>query len=290
MIGARHTKRKRRNPRILFGQLDPPIVFLYPAASMTRGAITMDGLQTNSIKTGSEVTLNGLSYAVNGKTILTDISVATQAARVGIVGRNGSGKSTLARLIAGLVAPTSGTARMNGLNLFKDRKAALREIGILFQNPDHQIIFPTVDEEITFGLRQLGHTKENATAMTRETLTRFGKSHWAGAYINTLSQGQKHLVCLMAVVAMGPKTIILDEPFTGLDIPTKAQLNRYLARYDGGLIHITHDPADLAGYDQVIWLEQGKLAQIGAAHDVLPAYIARMTALGESDDISDLAD
>lgn len=256
---------------------------------MTRGAMTMDGLQTNSTEHGCDIALDGLCFAVDGKAILSDISVNLTASRIGVVGRNGSGKSTLARVIAGLVAPTSGTARMDGLHLSQDRKAALRQVGILFQNPDHQIIFPTVDEEIGFGLRQLGHGKDAVAKMTRDTLTRFGKSHWAGAYINTLSQGQKHLVCLMAVVAMGPKTIILDEPFTGLDIPTKAQLNRYLANYKGGLIHITHDPADLAGYDQVIWLEQGKLAQNGAAADVLPAYIARMTALGGSDDISDLA-
>jgi biotin transport system ATP-binding protein len=250
----------------------------------------MDGLQTNSTDIGSDIALNNLCYAVSGKTILSGISLQTNAARIGIVGRNGSGKSTLARVIAGLVAPTSGTALVGGLNLFKDRKAALKQIGILFQNPDHQIIFPTVDEEISFGLRQLGLTKDAAEQMTQDTLANFNKSHWAGAYINTLSQGQKHLVCLMAVTAMAPKAIILDEPFTGLDIPTKTQLNRYLARYDGGLIHITHDPADLAGYDTAIWLEQGELQQMGSATDVLPAYIAHMTTLGGSDDISDLAD
>jgi biotin transport system ATP-binding protein len=252
--------------------------------------MTMDGLQTSSTDQGSDIALNGLCYVVNGKAILSGISLQTDAARIGIVGRNGSGKSTLARVIAGLVAPTSGTARVNGLDLVKDRKAALKQIGILFQNPDHQIIFPIVDEEIGFGLRQLGQSKDAAIKMTQDTLASFGKSHWAGTYINTLSQGQKHLVCLMAVTAMAPNAIILDEPFSGLDIPTKAQLNRYLSRYHGGLIHITHDPIDLADYDVVIWLEQGKLQQTGAAADVLPAYVARMNALGESDDISDLAD
>ncbi|MCG3269288.1 ABC transporter ATP-binding protein [Yoonia sp. I 8.24] len=249
----------------------------------------MDGLQTKSSNRANDIALDDLCYAVGGKVILSNITLQTTAARVGVVGRNGSGKSTLARVIAGLAAPSAGNALVGGHDLFKDRKAALREVGILFQNPDHQIIFPTVDEEISFGLRQLGATKDAAAAMTQDTLTNFGKAHWAGAYINTLSQGQKHLVCLMAITAMAPKAIILDEPFSGLDIPTKAQLNRYLARYAGGVIHISHDPDDLAGYDQVIWLEQGKIAQIGAATEVLPAYIARMTALGGSDDISDLS-
>ncbi len=249
----------------------------------------MDGRQTNSTTRANSISLNDLSFAVGGKVILSNISLQTTAARVGIVGRNGSGKSTLARLIAGLVAPTAGHALVGGHDLFKDRKAALREVGILFQNPDHQIIFPTVDEEISFGLRQLGATKDAAAATTQDTLANFGKAHWAGAYINTLSQGQKHLVCLMAITAMAPKAIILDEPFSGLDIPTKAQLNRYLAHYAGGVIHISHDPDDLTGYDQVIWLEQGEIAQIGAAAEVLPAYIARMTTLGGGDDISDLS-
>jgi len=254
--------------------------------------MTMDGLHTG-IKTaavGSDIALADLCYAVAGKSILSDVSIQTNAARVGIVGRNGSGKSTLARLIAGLITPTSGTAKVNGKDLFKNRKAALTEIGILFQNPDHQIIFPTVEEEISFGLRQLGQSKDTAATKTQETLSSFGKAHWSEAYINTLSQGQKHLVCLMAVAAMAPKTIILDEPFTGLDIPTKAQLNRYLSQYHGSLIHITHDPADLTEYDYVIWLEQGAVQQTGHPDNVLPAYVARMNELGGSDDISDLSD
>ena len=230
-----------------------------------------------------------MQYAIDGKTILSNIDLQLQVPRLGIVGRNGSGKSTFARLIAGLVSPTEGQITLNGHQLDNDRKAALREVGILFQNPDHQIIFPTVSEEIAFGLRQIGQSKEVATENTTATLAQFGKSHWAEAYINTLSQGQKHLLCLMAVVAMGPKAVILDEPFTGLDIPTKAQLQRYLASYHGSLIHITHDPADLVGYDHVIWLEQGKVAQSGAAQDVMTAYTTHMETLGGTDDISDLS-
>ncbi|KJZ19173.1 energy-coupling factor ABC transporter ATP-binding protein [Loktanella sp. S4079] len=251
----------------------------------------MDGLHTETQHptVGSTIALTGLSFSVTNKVILSDVSVETNAARIGIVGRNGSGKSTLARILAGLIAPTSGTACVNGHNLSKDRKAALTEVGILFQNPDHQIIFPTVNEEISFGLRQLGLSKDIAAQKTNEILTRFGKSHWAEAYINTLSQGQKHLVCLMAVTAMGPKAIILDEPFTGLDIPTKAQLNRYLNHYHGSLIHITHAPEDLKGYDHIIWLEQGKVEKSGPADAILPEYIQRMQTLGGLDDISDLS-
>ena len=237
----------------------------------------------------TQIELSDLCFAVDGKQILQAITQQISVRRSGIVGRNGSGKSTVARIIAGLVAPTSGVARLNGHDLVKDRKQALRDVGILFQNPDQQIIFPTVREEIGFGLRQLGNSKARADEMTLDTLAGFGKSHWIDAHIHTLSQGQKHLVCLMAIVAMTPRLIILDEPFTGLDIPTKAQLTRALAQYQGSLLHISHDPADLAGYDHVIWLEQGKVVQSGSADDVLHAYIAEMTAVGGSDDIAVLS-
>ena len=243
----------------------------------------------NTATAGVEITLADVCFAVDDKQILRGITHQTAVNRIGIVGRNGSGKTTLARVIAGLVAPTAGRVRVAGHDLSVDRRKALRDVGILFQNPDHQIIFPTVREEIGFGLRQLGQSKVAADQGVQTVLADFGKTHWIDAHIHTLSQGQKHLVCLMAVVAMAPRMIILDEPFTGLDIPTKAQLTRALAQYRGNLLHITHDPADLAGYDHVIWIERGQIAQAGSAAVVLAAYIDAMTVFGGSDDIAVLA-
>ena len=239
--------------------------------------------------TGSAVSLSGVGFRVDGRDILNDLNFSMDVPRVGIVGRNGSGKSTLARLLAGLIAPTSGEIRVNGKDLAQDRKAALREVGILFQNPDHQIIFPTVLEEVAFGLTQLGQLRAEAEQNARATLQDFGKSHWADANVSTLSQGQKHLVCLMAVTAMNPNMLILDEPFAGLDIPTKAQLRRYLHRYSGTLVHISHDPDDLRGYDQMLWLDQGQIAQSGAGDAVLEAYAKAMIQRGKDDDLSDLS-
>ena len=240
-------------------------------------------------QTENTLSLANVGYDVTGKTILDGVSFEVSASRIGIVGRNGSGKSTLARLLAGLVEPTKGELKINGLNLAKDRKTALADVGILFQNPDHQIIFPTVEEEISFGLRQQGLSREEAADRAAMTLSEFGKSHWASANISALSQGQKHLVCMMAIIAMEPRLIILDEPFTGLDIPTKTQLTRYLSRYHGGLAHISHDPVDLLDYEKIIWLDEGRLASMGGAGPVLNAYIAKMEELGGLDDISALS-
>ncbi|UWQ16022.1 energy-coupling factor ABC transporter ATP-binding protein (plasmid) [Aliiroseovarius sp. M344] len=235
----------------------------------------------------AQIRFDAVDQLIDGRAILSGVSVDLNARRIGVIGRNGSGKTTFARLLAGLVAPTAGAVTIDGINPAKDRRAALALVGILFQNPDHQIIFPTVIEEVAFGLRQLGQDDPDARALA--VLERFGKAHWRDAHVHSLSQGQKQLVCLMSILAMTPRILILDEPFAGLDIPTRMQLARYLDRYDGTLVHVSHDPRDLAGYDQVLWLDRGALQAQGVAGDVLAAFTDDMTKQGEGDDISDLS-
>lgn len=243
---------------------------------------------SGTAETGSLRILD-LALQLGGKDILNGISFSSTEPRIGIVGRNGSGKTSLARLIAGLISPTSGQVTVCGIDPAGDRRAAIRSVGILFQNPDHQIIFPTVEEEIAFGLLQLGQSKSEAAQGTRAMLRRFDKEHWAKAAIHLLSQGQKQLVCLMAVLAMDPRVIVLDEPFSGLDIPTRMQLERYLDGVRATLVHISHQPAVLAGYDRVIWLDQGRVQMDGDAAPVLDAFGRAMIERGAMDDISDLA-
>lgn len=235
------------------------------------------------------VEAESVGYCVNGRTILSDISLHCNAERIGIVGRNGSGKSTLARLLAGLLQPTTGQIRIGGVDVFRDRRAALSAIGILFQNPEHQIIFPRVDEEIAFGLRQQGQSKEEAARTVDAVLASFDKAHWKDAPVSALSQGQKHLLCMMAVLAMRPYLLILDEPFAGLDLPTRSQLVRYLGRSQVRQLHISHDPADLDGHGEVFWLDQGRIVAQGEPAEVLNRFVTEMNRLGELDDIADLS-
>ncbi|MFM2391353.1 MAG: hypothetical protein RLZZ437_2908 [Pseudomonadota bacterium] len=232
------------------------------------------------------ITLTDVSFRVADKLIIAPLTLRLSEQRIGIVGRNGSGKTTLLRLIAGLVAPTSGEIRVDGINPSGDRKGLISALGILFQNPDHQILFPTVAEEIAFGLRQLGHAAPDDAAL--RVLADHGRSHWAKAATHTLSQGQRHYLCLMAVLAMQPATILLDEPFAGLDLPSQMRLKRSFAALPQRLITITHDPAAVADFDRVLWLEAGQVLADGAPAAVLPAFIAAMEDRGAADADTDL--
>ena len=226
---------------------------------------------------------------LGGRLVLDRLTLRLTESRIGILGRNGSGKTTLLRLIAGLIAPNEGSVRVEGFDPFADRKAMLASLGILFQNPDHQILFPTVEEELAFGLAQQGLGQAEARVRARQVLAEEGRAHWATAPVSSLSQGQRHYLCLLAVLMMKPRTILLDEPLAGLDLPTQSRLARRFATLPQRLVTITHDPAVLAGADRVIWLEAGQVAADGPPSGVIPAFVAEMARIGAQDADADLA-
>lgn len=240
-------------------------------------------------RTDTGILLDAASLTLGGRLVLDRIDLHLTEPRVGILGRNGSGKTTLLRLMAGLVAPDQGRVRIDGIDPFADRKAALAALGILFQNPDHQILFPTVEEELAFGLVQQGLPQAQATEAAHAALRAEGRAHWAKAPVSTLSQGQRHYLCLLAVLLMQPRTILLDEPLAGLDLPTQARLARRFAALRQRLVTITHDPATLAVADRVIWLEGGRIAADGPPDRVIPAFAAEMARIGARDADADLA-
>jgi biotin transport system ATP-binding protein len=234
------------------------------------------------------IELQSASVRLGGRLVLDGVTLQLTEARIGVLGRNGSGKTTLLRLMAGLIAPDQGSVRVDGTDPFKDRKATLSALGILFQNPDHQILFPTVEEELAFGLLQQGLPQAEATARVAEVLATEGREHWAKAPVSTLSQGQRHYLCLLAVLLMQPRTILLDEPLAGLDLPTQARLARRFAGLPQRLVTITHDPAALKRADRVLWLEAGCVVADGPPAEVLPDFTAEMTRIGARDADADL--
>lgn len=251
------------------------------------GPVTALDQTTQTHAAPARIEMRGLNYGRDGVRILSDIDLDLRHRRIAVVGRNGSGKSTLLRALCGLIEPDSGDVLIDGVDVLRDRKGALGRVGILFQNPDHQIIFPTVGEEVAFGLRQMGFSKSQAHDRARAALARFGRESWEGRAVATLSQGQRHLVCLISVLAMEPAVIALDEPFSGLDIPTTRGLTRLLDQTPATLVHVTHDPRLLDGYDHAVWLSGGRIETQGPATAVLARFEARMAEEGEADAFAD---
>lgn len=225
------------------------------------------------------VDISGVTLVREGVRVFDGFSLRLTERRIAIVGRNGSGKTTLLRLIAGLAEPKAGQVTVNGVDVLHDRAGALNTVGILFQNPDHQIIFPTVIEEIAFGLEQQGRSRTEARALAAEALASAGRTDWAERLCHTLSQGQRQLVCLIAILAMRPDWVLFDEPFASLDLPATLAIERRIAALEPHVITVTHDPARVAGYDRAIWIEAGRIAADGPPAEVLPAYTAEMQRL-----------
>ena len=222
------------------------------------------------------INLKDVSFEFETHRVLDQINLNISEHRIGIIGVNGSGKSTLARLISGLIAPTSGSIRLNKIDVFKDRKAALKTVGIIFQNPDHQIIFPTCVEEISFGLIQQGMTRIEAEKKSKQLLLKFDKSNWSDELAHNLSQGQRHFLCLISVLAMEPDVIILDEPYAGLDLPTTIKLKNTIKKLNQQIVMITHDREILEDFERILWIDNGKIVRDGSFENVMPDFEKEM--------------
>ncbi|BCJ91483.1 cobalt ABC transporter [Terrihabitans soli] len=216
------------------------------------------------------VEFDRVTLARAGKPLFEGFSLGLSEARVGLIGDNGSGKSTLLRLIAGLILPDSGDVRLSGPGEGRP--------GFLFQNPDHQILFPTVGEEVSFGLIEGGMDPKTANAEAAKLLAAHGCAGWEKRAVHELSEGQKQLVCLIAVLAPEPNLLLLDEPFAALDLPTRYDIRERLSQLKQNIIMASHDIDLLSEFDRVIWLEQGRVRGDGPPKSVLAAYLAKARA------------
>ena len=220
----------------------------------------------------TEIEICSASVFYGKERILENVSLSIREQRVGFIGRNGSGKTTLLRILAGLQELNKGKVLIDGTEVAKKRKEAIKQVGIIFQNPDHQIIFPTVGEELRFGLTQLGLKKNEADLKVIACLKKYDKVDWFERSISTLSQGQKHLVCLLSVLLMKPRVLLLDEPFTGIDIPTQLKLEHYLSSLKQTIIHVSHMPETFADYQRLIWVDEGVVQADGTPKTVIKKY------------------
>ena len=224
----------------------------------------------------TEIEICSASVFYGKERILENLSLSIKEQRVGFIGRNGSGKTTLLRILAGLQKLNNGKVLIDGTEVAKKRNEAIKKVGIIFQNPDHQIIFPTVGEELRFGLTQLGLSKNEADLKVIACLKQYDKVDWFERSISTLSQGQKHLVCLLSVLLMKPRVLLLDEPFTGIDIPTQLKLEHYLSSLKQTIIHVSHVPETFENYQRLIWMDEGIIQADGTPKTVIKKYRTAM--------------
>ncbi|MCK1394418.1 energy-coupling factor ABC transporter ATP-binding protein [Bradyrhizobium sp. 1] len=203
--------------------------------------------------------------------------------RIGLIGDNGSGKSTMLRLMNGLLLPTRGRVEVAGLDTVRHRKRLPAKVGFLFQNPDHQLIFPTVGEEVAFGLTERGIPAPQARQQAMALLDRYGCAQWADCNVNELSGGQKQLVCILALLATEPSILLMDEPFASLDLPTRLRLYRRIRALPQLIVMASHDFELLTEFDRIIWLDAGHIRLDGRPAEVLPAYRAQATIVGAGD-------
>ena len=224
----------------------------------------------------TEIEICSASVFYGKERILENLSLSIKEQRVGFIGRNGSGKTTLLRILAGLQELNNGKVLIDGTEVAKKRNEAIKKVGIIFQNPDHQIIFPTVGEELRFGLTQLGLSKNEADLKVIACLKQYDKVDWFERSISTLSQGQKHLVCLLSVLLMKPRVLLLDEPFTGIDIPTQLKLEHYLSSLKQTIIHVSHVPETFENYQRLIWMDEGIIQADGTPKTIIKKYRTAM--------------
>ncbi|GLW93429.1 energy-coupling factor ABC transporter ATP-binding protein [Actinokineospora globicatena] len=210
--------------------------------------------------------------------VLGGISLTLAEPRIAIVGANGSGKSTLARLLNGLLLPTSGRVRVDGLDTKKDGKAIRRKVGFVFQDPDIQIIMPTVAEDLDFGLKRHGLTRELRAAKVTAALLEHGLDQHRDHPAHLLSGGQKQLLAIAAVLITDPTHLVFDEPTTLLDLPNRHRVTRLITGLTQQVVLVTHDLDLAATADRVIVLDHGTVFADGPPARSIDAYVALHTA------------
>ncbi|MBX9760570.1 MAG: energy-coupling factor ABC transporter ATP-binding protein [Beijerinckiaceae bacterium] len=221
---------------------------------------------------GPLIELEGVKLRRGSRLVFDGLSVSLAERRVGLLGDNGAGKSSFLRLLNGLLLPDEGHVRVDGLETSTSRRELPRKVGFVFQNPEHQIVFPTVLEEVAFGFRDRGSRRDIANAKARDVLARFNCGDWADAAVHELSDGQKQRLCIIAIVAMEPDILLMDEPFSSLDLPTRLDLTDFLLHLPQRVVIASHELELLGVMDRVIWMSAGAIVAEGPPDEVIGAY------------------
>ena len=218
------------------------------------------------------IEFKNVSVERDRRVVLTDLSLTLSEHRIGVVGPNGSGKSSLVRLSNGLLMPKTGQVLVDGLDTAKDVAAVRRKVGFVFQNPDNQIVFPVVHEDIEFGLKQREPDPKRRALRAQAGLELLGIGHLTERSVHTLSGGERQLVALAAVLATEPEMLVFDEPTTQLDLRLRNRFERHLAELPQPALVVSHDLALMRQMNRVLVIDQGRLVFDGAPAEALDWY------------------
>ncbi|MBP5305780.1 MAG: energy-coupling factor transporter ATPase [Lachnospiraceae bacterium] len=231
--------------------------------------VQADNLSFEYIRRNEEGEVESISKAIDGVSM-----TITKGDFVAILGHNGSGKSTLAKHINALLAPTEGTLIVDGMdtsdegNIWKVRQKA----GMVFQNPDNQIIASVVEEDVAFGPENIGIPTEKILKRVTESLEAVGMTKYRHHSPNKLSGGQKQRVAIAGIMAMHPDCIVLDEPTAMLDPKGRQEVIktvRKLNKEEGiTVILITHYMEEVIDADKVIVMDNGKIVMQGTPKEI----------------------
>lgn len=195
-----------------------------------------------------------------------------------VLGANGSGKSTLASVLAGLAAPDAGSVELVGNKVCRDGHAdfdayrqARKSLGLVFQNPDDQLVTSVVADDVAFGPENLGVAPEVIDKRVERELKRVAMSDYAQADPARLSGGQKQRVAIAGALAMEPQLLVLDEPGALLDVRGRTSIMRVIKRLHGAgvaIVHVTHFMDEALAADRVLIMSHGRIAREGTPQDV----------------------
>lgn len=221
------------------------------------------------------IEIKNLIVDYNGKNAIDDISLSIEEGEfVCILGRNGSGKSTLVKTINGLIQSTSGDVIVYGMNT-KDNNKLLdirKNVGISFQNPDNQIVSSIVEEDVAFGLENIGVETSSIRERIDEAMKNIGIYDLKDSLTSTLSGGQKQKVSIAGILAMKSKILILDEPTSMIDSEGRMALLNTLKKLNKEgltIILITHYVEEISCGNRVIVMEKGKIRLDDAPENIL---------------------
>ena len=226
----------------------------------------------------------------HGVTALDDVSVSiAEGERICVLGPNGSGKSTLASVVCGLLAPDEGAVQLVGHEVFGERgidfeayRQARRQLGLVFQNPDDQIVTSVVEEDVAFGPENLGVPSEQIGPRVERELHRVALDRYAKADPSRLSGGQKQRVAIAGALAMEPRVLVLDETGALLDVRGRRGIMHVMDKLQAAgttIVHVTHFMEEALAADRVLVLSKGRLVLQGTPREVF-AHGDELSALG----------